>query len=261
MPTFCGLEPLDDFGTSNLVCEGLGRRALSDTENEPQEGNRLNGQGHQSELLGPIIRVVAFVDWNSQIHLSGLDTKDDPVAAAKAALEKTARRVARCLIATDQRARFVVNLRLYHGWHRGFEPSANKKAITTVLAAIDFASLSAVPAVSFSEAVGYGDCLLAALPRRLHQRLAIHLPNTLRTQDRVDSEKMVDTALATDVVFTAFNEPNDWIVVVAEDDDLVPPMFTAEALLEPHGARVLLLHSRKRRGTFLRLDLLTVRQQ
>jgi hypothetical protein len=221
----------------------------------------LNGPGHQSELVRPIIRVVAFVDWNSQIHISGLDTKDDPVAAAKSVLMRTARRIARCLTTTEQHARFVVNLRLYHGWHRGFEPTANKKAIRTALADVDFASLSAMPAVSFSEAVGYGDCLLAALPRRLHQSLAIHLPNTLRKQGRLDSEKMVDTALATDVVFTAFNDPKDWILVVAEDDDLVPPIFTAEALLEPHGSRILLLHSRMRSGTFLRLDLLTVRTQ
>lgn len=221
----------------------------------------MNRQAHQSEHFGPVIRVVAFVDWNAQIHLSGLDTKDDPVAAARAALERTARRVAKCLTAADETARFVVNLRLYHGWHKGFEPSANNKAIRTVLAAVDFSSLSAIPSVSFSEAVGYGDCLLAALPRRMHERLSIHLPNTLRSLGRVDSEKMVDTALATDVVFSAFNDPKEWIVVVAEDDDLVPPIFTAEALLEPHGARVLLLHSRKRSGTFLKLDDLTVRQR
>ena len=221
----------------------------------------MNGRGQGSDSSSQVIHVVAFVDWNAQIHLSGLDGKTDPITAARGVLERTARRVARCLAATDKNARFAVSLRLYHGWHRGFEPSANKKAIRTVLAAADFASLSTVPNVSFMESVGYGDCLLAALPCRLHQRLSIHLPNTLRTQDRIDSEKMVDTALATDVVFSAINEPKDWIVVVTEDDDLVPPVFTAEALLEPYGARVLLLHSRKRSGTFLRLDLLTVRQQ
>jgi hypothetical protein len=101
-------------------------------------------------------------------------------------LEKTARRLALCLSSTDQDARFTVHLRLYHGWHRGFETSANKKAIKIVLAATDSASLSPVQTVSFIESVGYGDCLLAALPDRLHERLAIHLPDTLRTQDRVD---------------------------------------------------------------------------
>ena len=208
-----------------------------------------------------VTRVVAFVDWNAQIHICGLNGKSDPIQTARAVLERTARRIARCLSATDQRARFSVSLRLYHGWHRGFEPSANKKAIKTVLAGTDFGSLSTVPNVTFLQNVEYGDCLLGALPQRLHERLAIHLPNTLRTQDRVDIEKMVDTALATDVVFTAASEPRDWIVVVAEDDDLVPPIFTAESFLHPKGARILLVHSRRRSGTFLKLDLLTVRQQ
>jgi hypothetical protein len=208
-----------------------------------------------------VIRVLAFVDWNAQIHLSGLDAKNDPLGTANGVLQRTARRVALSLAATNKLAKFSVNLRLYHGWHRGFEPSANKKAVKTAIAAVDFAGLSSLPNVTFRETVGYGDCLLSALPQRMHPSLAIHLPNTLRTQNRLDGEKMVDTALATDVVFTAFNEPKDWIVVVAEDDDLVPPIFSAEALLHPHGSRALLLHSRRRSGTFLRLDLLTVRQQ
>ena len=169
-----------------------------------------------------VIRVGAFVDWNAQIHLSGLEAWRDPLMAAKTVLERTARRISQCLSSTEHLARFSVSLRLYHGWHRGFEPSQNKKAIKTVLAATDFTGLSSVPSVTFLPNVGYGDCLLSARPQRLHERLAIHLPNTLRTQNRADTEKMVDTAMATDVVFTAFTEPTDWILVVAEDDDLVP---------------------------------------
>lgn len=207
------------------------------------------------------VRVLAFIDWNSQIHLSGLDAKADPLAAANGVLKKTTRRIALGLASVDKTKNFTVGMRLYHGWHRGFEPSVNKKAIRTAIATTDFPTLSTVPNVSFQANVAYGDCLLGALPERLHSTLAIHLPNTLRQQDRIDGEKMVDTALASDVVFTAFSEPEDWIVVVAEDDDLVPPIFTAESVLSSRGARTLLLHSRKRNGTFLRLESLTIRQK
>ncbi len=129
-----------------------------------------------------------------------------------------------------------------------------------MLAETDFAALSPRPQVRFLENVEFGDRLLAASANRLHAKLGIHLPNTLRSQDGVDAEKMVDTALATDLLYTAFTEPRDWICVVAEDDDLVPPLFTAEVFLQVAGARALFVHARERSAKFLRLDQLTVRK-
>ena len=205
-------------------------------------------------------QVTAFVDWNAQIHTSGLDAKADPIGVAESVLRKTARRIAKCLISADSERNFNVTLRLYHGWYKGFEPSVNRKAIRAVLAQADlFLGLSPHPDVLFNENVQFGDRLIAALSARLHANLAIHLPNTLRTQNGSLQEKMVDTALASDVVVSAFTDPEDWIVVVAEDDDLVPPVFVAESLVNPRGGRVLLLHSRHRSKNFLNLESLAVR--
>lgn len=223
-------------------------------------GENVQRDGVPRRHINKVINVVAFVDWNSQIHLSGLNAKCAPVETARSVLARTAKRLATCLVSADPTARFSVGLRLYHGWHRGFEPSPNKKAIKTVLAETDFAGLSPRPQVRFLESVEFGDRLLAASTQRLHPKLGIHLPNTLRSSDGVDAEKMVDTALAADVLYTAFTEPGDWICVIAEDDDLIPPLFTAEVFLQPLGARVLLVHARQRSAKFLRLDLLTVRQ-
>ncbi|GAA0743106.1 hypothetical protein LRH25_05965 [Ideonella azotifigens] len=204
-------------------------------------------------------KVSAFVDWNSQIHISGDKKQRDPMATAEMVLKKTTTRIARCLGGIDPGGRFRVQLRLYHGWHKGFQPTANRIAITTVLASKNFADLSPLRNVVFDSNVAYGDCLLHALSIRLHARLGIHLPNTLQTQHGELTEKMVDTALAADVVSNAASQTDEWIVVVAEDDDLVPPVFTAEALLARYSSKVLMLQSRNRSENFLKLQHIMVK--
>jgi uncharacterized LabA/DUF88 family protein len=188
--------------------------------------------------------------------LTGRDTNVDPVGVAELALRQTTRRIARCLADADAAARFRVSLRLYHGWHKGYEPTANRKAAQVAVGRADFATLSQRPSVVFSPVVEFGDRLSSALDRRLHDRLAIHLPNTLRKRYAEVEEKMVDTALAADVVSTAYREAGDWIVVVTEDDDLIPPVYVAEAALLGSGARVLLLRKRNQVSMMALDDLL-----
>ena len=65
--------------------------------------------------------------------------------------------------------------------------------------------------------------------------------------------------MAADIVHSAAVDPSEWIVVLAEDDDLVPPIFTAEALLSRSASKIKLLHSRKRSEKFLKLDGVAVR--
>ncbi|MDP3670629.1 MAG: hypothetical protein Q8R69_13165 [Telluria sp.] len=204
-----------------------------------------------------IVSVAAFVDWNAQLLLTRRDTDADPESVAELAFRQTTRRIARCLDDLDSRKRFRVNIRLYHGWHRGYEPTANRKAVKVVVGRADFATLSQRPNVVFSPNVGFGDRLINALERRLHTRLAIHLPNTLRKRyGETLEEKMVDTALAADVVATAHRDSNDWIVVVTEDDDLIPSVFVAEAALLGSGAKVVLLRKRVQASMMMLDDLL-----
>lgn len=213
----------------------------------------------EGSLTTRIQTVSAFVDWNSQIHLSGDKKQRDPVATADIVLKKTAARIAKCLSQFHRHGRFKVHLRLYHGWFKGFHPTDNRKAVTTVLATTNFADLSPLRNVVFAPNVAYGDCLLHALSSRLHVRLGIHLPNTLQVQHGQLGEKMVDTALATDVVSNAATQTDEWILVVAEDDDLVPPVFTAEALLSSYSSKVVMLRSRDTSENFLRLEDIMVK--
>ena len=171
--------------------------------------------------------------------------------AARRTLDRTARLVGRAL--NPEKAKFRVSLRLYHGWHKGWQPTESFKAATRAVGDTDLAGLSP-DRVDFSPAVQFGHTLLAALLERQHPRSSIHLPNTLR--DRMTgqpTEKMVDTALAADLLAWAHLSPSEWALVLAEDDDVVPPLFTAEALIKPHGGRALLLRKRPA-GQYLRLD-------
>ena len=172
------------------------------------------------------------------------DCIDAPaIEGARRTLTQTARMVSRALAAEKQR--FHVSLRLYHGWHKGWQPTDGLKAAADAVDTTDFARLFG-DRIAFSPTVQYGHTLLTALPERQHAKPSIHLPNTLRDQPGASqpTEKMVDTALAADLLAWAHQSPSGWALVLAEDDDVVPPLFTAEAWLKPHGGRALLLRKR-----------------
>ena len=194
--------------------------------------------------------VTAFVDWSAQMHNAGVRASDRE--GARHTLVRTTRLVERVL--RREQSPFRVSFRLYHGWYRGWQVTDGYKAAVQAVVDTNFAALSG-ESVEFSPTVRYGHALLAALPERQHANPPIHLPNTLRGQARGQppTEKMVDTALATDLLAWARLSPSEWAVVLAEDDDLVPPLFTAEAWIKPHGGRALLVR-RRPAGQYLRLD-------
>lgn len=204
-----------------------------------------------------IVKVTAFIDWNTQLLLTKINGRTHPDRAAEVAFQSTAGRIARCLDNMDSTKRFKVMMRLYHGWHQGYEPTSNRKAVNVVVGRADYVALSPRTNVVFSPDVEFGDRLTKALDKRLHRRLGIHLPNTARRKFRDDlEEKMVDTALTADVVATAHSNLEDWIIVVTEDDDLVPAVYVAEAALENSDARVALLRKRNSSGMINLDDLL-----
>ena len=199
------------------------------------------------------ISVTAFVDWKAQMHNARSDKLQPPERAIRT-LEKTARNIGRVLTQKAPAARFSVAMRLYHGWHKGFERTENLRAITKAASQVGL-SAAANANVRFSPQIEYGHTLLSALPSRLHPSHSIHLTNTLRQRSRGEQpeEKMVDTALAADLLHWARNEPGDWALILAEDDDFIPPVFTAESWIKPSGGRVLVVRERQR-GPFLQLD-------
>jgi len=187
----------------------------------------------------PAIGVTAFVDWNTQMHDARTLVLDDPLERARKTLDKTTRSVGRALSRADSRQFFRVSFRLYHGWHKGWQPTDNLRA---VIQAVAERGSEIWRNVVFSANVGYGHTLLSALPGRLSPG-SIHLPGTLRQQGPNLSpvEKMVDAALAADLLYWAFSDIGDWALVLSNDDDVIPPVLTAEAKTADVGRRVFIL--------------------
>ena len=161
----------------------------------------------------PAIGVTAFVDWNTQMHDARTLTLDDPLERARRTLDKTTRAIGRALARADSR-QFRVSFRLYHGWHKGWQGTDNLRA---VIQAVAERGSTIWRNVVFSGNVGYGHTLLSALPGRLSSR-SIHLPGTVRQQapHLPPVEKMVDTALAADLLYWAFADIGDWALVLLE---------------------------------------------
>lgn len=194
-----------------------------------------------------ITKVTALVDWNSQIHAASPVQKSSPVDLCSDTLRYLGRAIGKVLNSVEADRRYDVTLRIYHGWRRGFEATARRKAMVQVFTGEDFPSLSERTNVVIRPDLNFGDCLCSALPKRLHANLACHLPNTLH-YDAINKakseEKMVDTAIAGDLVDLAYREPERWLMVVGEDDDLVPPVFIAEGVRGRGDGRVLLVRRR-----------------
>ena len=203
--------------------------------------------------MNGLISVTAFVDWKAQIHNTG-SNRLQPSECATRTLERTARNIRKVLTRKAPASRFTVAMRLYHGWHKGFERTDNLRAITAAASRVEL-SAAANANVRFSSRIEYGHTLLSALEERMHRRTAIHLPSTLRERNGGGKleEKMVDTALAADLLHWARSDPGDWALILAEDDDFIPPVFTAESWIKQSGGRVFVVRTRPS-GPFLRLD-------
>lgn len=197
-----------------------------------------------------IVEVTALIDWNSQIYNASPGEVDE-VELAKRTLLYVGRYIGRLLNGKGDKFRFAVNLRLYHGWLKGFEPTSRRKAVRNALAEIDFAALSEKANVSIKPDVEFGHKLVSAKSDRLHVKLDCHLPNTLRkvngAQDLTE-EKLVDTALAADLVDLAHRDSGQWLVVMGEDDDLIAPVYVAEAVLAEKGKGGCVMFARRRKS-------------
>lgn len=202
-----------------------------------------------------------FIDWNCQLHklkLGGRRTLDEGDLAEKV-MNYIGKRVAKVLSGADPRLRFDVELRGYHGWHKGYEPTDRRKALQTLVSG-SIGDYSTHPRVSL-RSFGFGDKLSLALETRLNPAVNGHLPGTLRDQEQDGNpvEKMVDTALAADLVSTASQEPDAWFIILGDDIDLAPPIFAAEALVARGTGRVLFARSVKKKE-LLKLDGLVVQE-
>lgn len=203
------------------------------------------------------IRVGLFVDWNSHLRLAPVSLGDDAILRSQFALNSVGKTVTKELCKHDPIATFRVRMRLYYGWTSGVTRTPNRKAITQLPEYNNPDQIFSSARVLSLTDIEFGDRLIDAMPERENLGLGIHLPNTLRKQGGRDekSEKMVDTALAADLLCWARTEPSSMAIVASGDDDVIPPIFVAEAWMKPFGGSVRVLRPSPRvESKFLRLE-------
>lgn len=223
--------------------------------------SRNNGEKVVTKTQSPSRLVGLFVDWNSQILLAPEELQGNPVDRCKFALRSVGKFVAKHLCSLDSHSTFRVRLRLYHGWTAGITHTPNRRAIASLAEFESPDDIFPSRRVLALSDVEFGDRLIDALPSRENRGLGIHLPNTYRRQSGYSqpAEKMVDTALAADLLSWARSEPSSLAIVISPDDDVVPPIFIAEAWMKPFGGSVHLKRSMGRgESRFLALDGLLI---
>jgi len=202
-------------------------------------------------------RVGLFVDWNSQLRAVPKDLENDPIERCRHALKATGKAATKLLCKFEEKSIFRVRMRLYHGWTSGTTQTANRRAFGAIDEMLTPDDLFPSIRVTAWSDVEFGDRLIDALPRREIGASRIHLPNTLRKQrgDEPPTEKMVDTAIAADILTWARHEPASIALVFSSDDDMVPPAFVAEAWMKPYGGSLHLVRPPARADSkFLSLE-------
>ena len=203
-------------------------------------------------LNKPFQRVDALIDWNSQLLLVKHQSNHrNHTELSRLVLRYICRRISDCLAKVEPTGQFEVHLRAYHGWSIGQQETWRRKAVINAQVSdpndpndrglANYSSRNGVYFRSFE----FGDKLLLALDERLHVRLGCHLPGTLRQIGDNYEEKMVDTALASDLVYLALTDTDSWLMVVGQDRDLIPPLYVAEAAISGTERRVFFLARHK----------------
>lgn len=71
---------------------------------------------------------------------------------------------------------------------------------------------------------------LACVDGRLARKERVHFLDTVRSTDGRQREKMVDTALVTDLVSLVHRKKADRYVVISDDDDVLAGLIYSESL-------------------------------
>ncbi len=209
-----------------------------------------------------IITANAFIDWDSARRVvvppwpknAENVTLAQRVKYVESCFNEIQLRTAKALEDCELKLPVKITLsRIYHGWHRGRTPTDDRKAwdqARALIRSLSTKNSSYLPDVKFSDELACGGTRMPLI-------------DTLRRRDDgIDQQKMVDTALVSDLLCFCRNEsssfrrgqvPRSMAIVIGNDDDLLPGSFVAERWGLP--VKVLRV-SRSGESKFLNLDRL-----
>lgn len=182
--------------------------------------------------------VIGFVDWKTAIIVSGASRLKRDRAIAETALRHIERVISEYLATLSERPPCLVRLRLYSGWWSGKTPTDYRRGVDRLRKNYAKTSRRFGNCVfdGGNEGIQTGD-KLACRSDRMARKEGVHLLNMVRYDRGRKREKMVDTGLISDLLVLAWRKKADRYIVVSDDDDVLPGLFSAEAI----GARVKLL--------------------
>lgn len=192
-----------------------------------------------------LIKVVVYIDWDTVRRLD--KTKRNDTRGINYVFEVLRPEISSTLNKIDKHAKYRVYWRIYHGWHQGSTKTEDRKIFdqyTLTASSTTIANTSFGTDFSFSGDMACGSKRSPVL-------------DTMRTnrQSGEKNQKMVDTLLACDLLHLARSKYYGVHIVVANDDDIIPAIFTAEAW----NSKIMLLHSREHTNNHLNLNGITER--
>ena len=183
-------------------------------------------------------KVIGFVDWHTAVIASGASGLKRDRTIAEKALRHIERVISEYLAAPSGRPPCRVRLRLYSGWWSGKTPTDYRRGVDELRERYAKTSRRFGNCVfdGGNEGIQTGD-RLACGSNRLARKEGVHLLNMVRYVNGSKREKMADTGLISDLLILAWRKEADRYIVVSDDDDVLPGLFSAEAV----GVRVKLL--------------------
>ena len=193
-------------------------------------------------------KVIGFVDWNTAIISSGAMRNGRDIHIAELTLKHIERIISEYLIKLPNSPSYQVRLRLYAGWWQGKTPTGYRRGIERLRKNYGKRERT------------YGKCVfqggdsgletsdkMARVGGRLARKQGVHFLDMVRQDRDQKREKMVDTCLIADLLDLARRNEADRYVIVSDDDDMFPGMFSAEAI----GAQIKLLSRPKKSSRYM----------
>lgn len=162
----------------------------------------------------------ALVDWHNLTGYPKIAYGRDPRREIPAVILRLQEQVARVLAAMSHGRRYRVITRIYHGWHRDRDPMPVRRDFE--MYANDSSMARRFGNVVFGSGFQFGNELLC-------DDGANPLHSTFRGANQDKGQKMVDTAIVCDSLHLLRFGLADAAIIVADDDDYIPAMLTAQA--------------------------------
>ena len=197
--------------------------------------------------MSELIKVAVYLDWDTTRRLDSRMRAD--ITGINNVFEKLKPEISNTLKRINNKSWYRVYWRVYHGWHQGKTKTQDRRIFDQYAT---IATSQTIEKTSFGTDFSFsGDMACSS------KRSPIFDTMRFNRETGEKSQKMVDALLACDLLHLAKCKQYGVHIIVANDDDAIPAIFTAEAW----HAKVVLLHSRPNTNQHLNLHGIAERME